>query len=71
MLDEIAIEIDVCEKEMQKAESNGNLKKYRSLSYRMTKLKREYQRIRYNVGFKEYKHNPVVGTDKPVAVRSD
>ena len=71
MLDEIAIEIDVCEKEMQKAEANGKLKTYRALSYRMTKLKREYQRIRYNVGFKEYKHNPVVGTDKPVIARLD
>ena len=71
MLDELAIDMDVCEKEMQRAEANGNLKKYRALSYRMVKLKREYQRIRYNVGYKQYKHTPAVGTDQPVAYKRD
>ena len=63
MLDELDIEMDVCEKEMQRAESAGQMKKYRALSYRLTKLKREYQRIRYNIGYKEYKHTSVVKHD--------
>ena len=53
MLDEIEIEIDICDKEMQKAEANGQMKKYRALMYRSAKLKREYQRIKYNIGYKE------------------
>lgn len=60
MLDEIEIEIDICEKEMSRAEANGQMKKYRALMYRRAKLKREYQRIRYNIGYKEFKHNSVV-----------
>lgn len=60
MLDEIEIEIDICEKEMSRAEANGQMKKYRALMYRRAKLKREYQRIRYNIGYKEYKHSSVV-----------
>ena len=60
MLDEIEIEIDICEKEMSRAEANGQMKKYRALMYRRAKLKREYQRIRYNIGYKEYKHTSVV-----------
>lgn len=63
MLDEIEIEIDICDKELSKAEANGQMKKYRALMYRKAKLKREYQRIRYNIGYKEYKHASVVNKD--------
>ena len=64
MLDELEIEMDVCEKEMSRAESNGQIKKYRALSYRMVKLKREYQRIKYNVKISDYARNQVMNKNK-------
>lgn len=55
MLDEIEIELDICEKEMARAESNGQMKKYRALMYRRAKLVREYHRIKYDIKSKNYK----------------
>lgn len=61
MLDELQIEMELCEKEIRSAEDKGQIKKQRALMYRQAKLKREYQRIRYNIGYNEYKKAPVVG----------
>lgn len=49
LLDEIETELDVVEKEIQMAESNNNMKKYRALLQYRKDLQRQYQRIRYNV----------------------
>jgi hypothetical protein len=49
ILDEIETEIEVIEKEMAIAESNNQLKKYRTLLRYKKELQRTYQRIKYNV----------------------
>lgn len=54
MLDELQIELDICEKELTRAENAGQMKKYKALMYRQAKLKREYQRIKYNLKLSDY-----------------
>lgn len=49
LLDEIETELNVVEKEIQMAESDNNMKKYRALLKYQKDLQRQYQRIRYNV----------------------
>ena len=49
MLDEIEIEMKVVEKELQMAENNNNMKKYRELMTFQKKLQREHSRIRYGL----------------------
>ena len=49
LLDEIETELDVVEKEIATAESNGKMKKYRELLKYKKNLQRQYQRIRYNI----------------------
>lgn len=49
MLDEIDIELQVVDREIQKAENNGSSKKYRQLLTYQKKLQREKQRIKYNI----------------------
>lgn len=49
LLDEIDTELEVVEKEIQNADSNGNMKKYRDLLRYKKELQRQYQRIRYNI----------------------
>ena len=49
LLDEIETELDVVEKELQLADSNNQINKYRELLKYKKNLQRQYQRIRYNV----------------------
>ena len=49
LLDEIETELDVLEKEIAMAESDGNMKKYRALLKYRKDLQRQYQRIKYNI----------------------
>lgn len=49
LLDEIETELDVLEKEISVAESDGNMKKYRALLKYRKDLQRQYQRIKYNI----------------------
>lgn len=49
LLDEIETELDVIEKEISIAESDGNMKKYRALLKYRKDLQRQYQRIKYNI----------------------
>lgn len=49
LLDEIETEIEVIDKELQIAESNNEMKKYRALLKYKKELQRQYQRIRYNI----------------------
>ena len=49
LLDEIEVELEVIDKEISNAESEGKMKKYRALLLQKKKLQREYQRIKYNV----------------------
>ena len=49
LLDEIETELEVVEKELSNADSNGNMKQYRSLLNYKKNLQRQYQRIRYNI----------------------
>jgi hypothetical protein len=50
MLDESEIEIQVCDRELSKADSNGQVKKARAILTRKRKLQREMSRIRYHIG---------------------
>ena len=47
--DEIDTELKVVEKELQLAENDGNMKKYRFLLQYQKKLARERQRIKYGL----------------------
>lgn len=49
MLDEIDIELQVLDREIQRAENGGSSKKYRELLTYQKKLQREKQRIKYNI----------------------
>ena len=49
LLDEIETELDVIEKEISIAESDGNMKNYRALLKYRKDLQRQYQRIKYNI----------------------
>lgn len=49
MLDEIDIELKALDKEIQMAEDNKNMKKYRQLLTYQKQLQREKQRIKYNI----------------------
>lgn len=49
LLDEIETELEVVEKELQMAESNNQMNKYRALLQYKKELQRQYQRIRYNI----------------------
>ena len=49
ILDEIETELEVVEKEIQAAERDEDMKKYRALLQYKKNLQRQYQRIRYNV----------------------
>ena len=60
LLDEIDTELTVIEKEIEMAQNDGNMKKYRYLLNYQKKLTREYQRIRYGL--------KVSGRDIPNAV---
>lgn len=50
ILDEIDVELKVVEKEIQKAESDGNMKQYRHFLTYQRKLEREKMRIVYSLG---------------------
>ena len=60
LFDEIDTELKVVEKEIELAQNDGNMKKYRFLLNYQKKLTREYQRIRYGL--------KVSGRDIPPAV---
>ena len=60
LFDEIDTELKVVEKEIELAQNDGNMKKYRFLLNYQKKLTREYQRIRYGL--------KVAGRDIPPAV---
>lgn len=49
LLDDIAIELEVIDKEIANAESKNQMKKYRALLKQKKDLQRQYQRIKYNV----------------------
>lgn len=49
LLDEIETELEVVEKELQYADSNNQINKYRALLTYKKNLQRQYQRIRYNI----------------------
>ena len=49
LLDEIETELEVLEKEIAMAESDGNMKKQRALLKYRKDLQRQYQRIKYNI----------------------
>lgn len=49
LLDELDIELDVIEKEINNAESRGQMKKYRALMQQKKSLQRQQQRIKYNI----------------------
>lgn len=58
LLDEIETELEVVEKEMQYAEENREMKKYRALLAYKKELQRQYQRIRYNIKLTNSKYTP-------------
>lgn len=65
LLDEIEIELDVLDKEIQNAESRGQMKKYRALITQKKSLQRQYQRIKYNVRIgKDIMPNSEIGVSK-------
>jgi hypothetical protein len=49
MLDELDVELDVCERELSKADANGQVKKARAILMRKKKLQREMARIQYHI----------------------
>ena len=49
MLDELDVELEVCERELSKADANGQVKKARAIMMRKKKLQREMARIRYHI----------------------
>lgn len=49
LLDEIDTELEVVEKELNIADGNNDMKKYRALLQYKKNLQRQYQRIRYNI----------------------
>ncbi len=49
LLDEIETELEVVDKELAIADSNNEIKKYRTLLQYKKDLQRQYQRIRYNI----------------------
>lgn len=66
LLDEIETELEVVEKELQLADSNNQLKKYRALLQYKKDLQRQYQRIRYNVRVgKDILPNSSTGVKRP------
>ncbi len=58
LLDDIEVELNVIDKELQMAEANNQMNKYRALMKMRKDLQRQYQRIRYNIKFKSGK-NPL------------
>lgn len=52
LLDEIEVELKVVDKELQMAESEGDMAKYRKLLTYQKKLKKEDFKLRYNVSRK-------------------
>ena len=59
LLDELDIEIDVCEKQIRLAEEKNQIKKYRALQIYKKKLQREKQRLIYKIKYKSYVDVPV------------
>ena len=49
MLDELDVELDICERELSKADANGQIKKARAIMMRKKKLQREMARIKYHI----------------------
>ena len=49
LMDDIAVEIEVIDKEIQNAEAKNQMKKLRALLKTKKELQRQYQRIRYNI----------------------
>ena len=49
MLDELDVELEVCERELSKADANGQVKKARAIMMRKKKLQREMARIKYHL----------------------
>ncbi len=49
MLDELDVELEVCERELSKADANGQVKKARAIMMRKKKLQREMARIKYHI----------------------
>ena len=65
LLDDIEVELDVLEKEINNAESRGQMKKYRALLQQKKSLQRQYQRIKYNIRIgKDIMPNSEVGVKK-------
>ena len=52
LLDEIEVELQVVNKELQRAESNDDMKKYRQLLTYQKKLKKEDFKLRYSLSRK-------------------
>ena len=52
LLDEIEVELQVVNKELQRAEQNDDMKKYRQLLTYQKKLKKEDFKLRYNLSSK-------------------
>lgn len=57
LLDEIEVELKYVEKEISAAESNGDNQKYKQLLLYQNKLRKEAQRIRYNIKSPGYDAN--------------
>lgn len=55
LLDDIEVELNVIDKEIQIAEANNQMNKYRALMKMKKDLQRQYQRIRYNIKYKKGK----------------
>ena len=49
MLDELDVELEICERELSKADANGQVKKARAILTRKKKLQREMARIKYHI----------------------
>ena len=66
LLDEIETELEVVDKEIQMADSNNQINKYRALLQYKKELQRQYQRIRYNIRVgKDILPNSSAGVKKP------
>ena len=49
MLDDLDVELQILDKEIQEADSRGQMKKLRALMRTKKEMQRQYQRIKYNL----------------------
>ena len=71
LLDEIEIELKVVNKELQKAEQDDDMKRYRQLLTYQKKLKKEDFKLRYNVSRKMGKDYLIKGGNNDVGGEDD